>query len=244
MHVWRLSSDRVRCLSGVSRSRAHSIFDRIESMTLGKKSVCIVGGGCIGQWAAPIIASSKIRIGVDRGTLKIIMFGASPDVAVGDFDSVSEKELIRIKKQIPDVRMFPKDKDKTDMQLAVEVALSLSPSQITIVGATGARFDHTLANLHLLEMCAAENVPACIMDQQNRIRVVKTSCIFEKGAYAYISFLSLSSMSRVSLDGFLYPLFESILRRGSTLGVSNEIVKKSATLTVHSGVVGVVESKD
>lgn len=110
-------------------------------------------GGPTSEWPEQLTAGkvSGDWIGVDRGTLRLLNMGVTPLVAIGDFDSLSADELKRVKTAIGDIRQAIPEKDETDTELAVTVALKeYQYDRLDIYGATGGRLDHFLANLWLV----------------------------------------------------------------------------------------------
>ena len=91
-----------------------------------------------------------VLVGVDRGSLFLLEQGVCPDLAVGDFDSVTEEELLRIKDSAKEVIQAHPEKDDTDLELAVLACFERYPdASLTIFGAFGGRLDHALANVFL-----------------------------------------------------------------------------------------------
>ena len=89
-----------------------------------------------------------VWIGVDRGTLHLVEAGIQPDLAVGDFDSLTLSELRAVREHVKKIRQVPSEKDDTDTELAVKAALQcFSTGNVIILGATGGRLDHFLSNL-------------------------------------------------------------------------------------------------
>lgn len=58
--------------------------------------VVLVAGGQLEE----LPSDADVWIGVDRGSLYLIEQGITPDLAVGDFDSVSQQEFELIQKQL------------------------------------------------------------------------------------------------------------------------------------------------
>ncbi len=186
-----------------------------------------------------IVADSGLVL-ADRMKLK-------PDYIVGDFDSVPEAVLDRYRNQSAPIKTFPKEKDKTDTQIAIELALLHTPSSVTIVGATGSRMDHTLANIHLLMLFLQQKVDAFIVDRNNKLYLKQESFIIEKSAQYgdYVSFLPFgAAVKGLTLKGFYYPLDNVILSAGSSLGISNEIVEDIARVEFREGILLVMETRD
>jgi thiamine pyrophosphokinase len=87
-------------------------------------------------------------IAVDGGLIKLGELGITPHLIIGDFDSTPPSLLARFS-SIP-TYSHPRDKDFSDMELALEEALGRHPDKIILLAATGDRIDHSLANLFLL----------------------------------------------------------------------------------------------
>lgn len=210
------------------------------------KSVVIVSGGELGAWALSEIRQAEITIAADSGALFLLRHGMAPDYAVGDFDSVSseDKQWIAAKS-----RSFqacdPVDKNYTDTELAFQLALELQPSRLVLVGVTGTRFDHTLANVHLLAKSLKQQVPCCIVDPYNRIYVTDQELVIRKNKeYTYCSLLPLSEqVGGITLRGFQYPLTNAQLSIGQSLGISNLLVEEEGIITIRSGMLLVIMSK-
>lgn len=205
--------------------------------------ILIVGNGDIPGWITA--ATWGKVIAADRAALRLLERGLVPDIAIGDFDSVTDGELSRITGAVADVRTFPAGKDETDLELAVEAALRLSPAAMTLTGATGGRLDHMLANLGLLERLHDAGMDACMVDRQNELRIVSGTYRIDRDArYGYFSIIPLTDSATVSLSGCVYPVTSAVFIRRGTLGVSNEVSGLQATVTVHTGKIILVRSSD
>ena len=136
-------------------------------------------------------------------------------------------------------------KDLTDTEMAFNWALDQKPSQILLVGALGTRFDHSLANVHLLRKGMAQGIPCAIMDANNLIMVIDQSTRVRRGPYTHISLLPLSlEVTGITLHGFQYPLQQATLEIGMSLGISNVLLKPEGLIELSSGLLLVVQSKD
>ncbi|WP_282061079.1 thiamine diphosphokinase [Bacillus pumilus] len=186
-------------------------------------------------------------IGVDRGTLFLLEQGIIPAKAFGDFDSVTEEELQELKEKLPALNVFQAEKDETDLELALNWALSQHPAHIYIYGITGGRADHFLGNIHLLYKGIQHKQNITLVDKQNIIQM------FEPGTYEikedqdkqYVSFLPFGSpVEKLTLKGFKYPLKNCHIEPGSTLCISNELIHSNGTFSFHEGILIMVRSKD
>lgn len=207
-------------------------------------TIAIVGSGTLSEQFLKAIRKNDFIIGVDRGAAWLLEHGVTPHVAIGDFDSVNQKELSRIKKLIKHVEMYQAEKDFTDMELAVQYALKEKPGEVIIYGGSGTRADHTLGTFHLLEHFLRAGIAARLMDEHNEVCLVSGKQAVQKGGFRYISILPFSESATISLSGFLYEVSRLPLTRSMTRGISNEFAKNQGTIDVHEGIVWVIQSKD
>ena len=139
------------------------------------------------------------------------------------------------------------EKDNTDTDIALKLAIQLKSSNITIMGALGKRMDHALANIHILKETLEVGIPCEIRDSYNKIYLIKDNITLTKNnTYGkYISLIPLTTtVEGITLKGFKYPLNNACLSIGLSLGVSNEIVEEVATIELKEGILIVIESKD
>jgi thiamine pyrophosphokinase len=186
-------------------------------------------------------------IAADKGLAAADRLGLTLDFIVGDFDSVQDSILQKYKEKSTPIETFPTEKDKTDTQIALEMALMHSPSSIDLVAATGSRLDHVIANIHLLLLPMQLGIPASIIDRCNKIYLKKDSFrIRREEQYGdYVSLLPFTeTVSGLTLKGFKYPLNRITLTAGSSLGISNEIKEEEAQVEFTGGILLVVEAKD
>lgn len=189
-------------------------------------------------------------IGVDGGLKFCYEQGVVPTHIVGDFDTL-EPEILDWYRTHTDIeiRAFNPVKDATDTQIAVELALEIGSSDITILGGTGTRLDHVLGNIQTLYLAHEKGVPCRIVDHHNRIQLIEGRHVISKiEQYGkYVSLVPLTTdVEGVTLRGMKYPLLNhhfSVLGTGS-LGVSNEIVGEQAEILMEKGIFILVESKD
>lgn len=188
-------------------------------------------------------------IAVDKGLETADRLSLVPDYIVGDFDTVDRTVLARWKNHPgTTVRAYCPEKDLTDTQIALSLAMEFPDGEITMIGATGTRVDHMIANLFLMEEALQKNRRVKLVDEKNRIRLERESFSVKKSEAfgAYLSLIPLTETVRpVTLRGVKYPLTGHTMRRcESGLGVSNEITGDEAKVTFEEGILIVVEAKD
>lgn len=170
-------------------------------------------------------------VAADGGYLYLEKAGIKPDIAIGDFDSLSiSPECDRI------IRLNPV-KDITDMYAAVNVGIDDGFSCFHLYGATGGRIDHTIANIQLIASLAQRKMKAFIHDGNAVITAVcNDSLQFSAEHKGYISVFSHSEKcSGVYLKGLKYPLENAELTNTFPLGVSNEFIGKKSEIIIGNG---------
>ncbi|WP_257350138.1 thiamine diphosphokinase [Pseudalkalibacillus decolorationis] len=193
-------------------------------------------------------SDNDVYIGVDEGTKFLYNRNITPNAAFGDFDSISEVELSTIiNNQKVQTFTFDREKDMTDLELAVRWAIKQRPELIILYGVTGGRLDHELINIQMLTLGLDHGIEMKIIDIQNEIILLNpgTYTVKPDDELFYISFLPFSDLVKgITLTGFRYPLLDTDLRFGSTLCISNELVTKKGTYSFDDGILMMVRSKD
>ncbi len=186
--------------------------------------------------------ADDLCIAADSGYHTAKALGERIDLLLGDFDSIG---------RIPrdegvEIRQVPAEKDYTDTQLAVEIALERGAEDIVIIGGLSGRLDHTLSTLAILEDLHARGVYCTVTDGQNRARYMKsTSTLIARSPYKYLSLIAADEVVKgVDIEGCKYPLKKATLRRRNQFAVSNEITGNVAFISVKKGGVFIIESRD
>lgn len=205
----------------------------------------IVSGGTPPSYEIFIeeLNNADILIAADKGAETYFRYGVTPHYILGDLDSVQDisKEFMNS----TEVIRFNPEKDFTDSELAVNEAIELGAKELTLLGFTGTRMDHFIANLGLLEKCLKRRVRATIKDSHNEISLVdkKTSFFGKEGQF--ITFQALEEKVRgFSIKGAKYELENYTLSFGDPRTVSNEFLNKPIEIDFETGKVLVIYSND
>ena len=215
------------------------------------KTLIITGGNIERDFALSFIKKLEPEyvIGVDKGLQFCYENHLRPDYIVGDFDSLPAYilEWYKEKSTIP-IRSYNPIKDATDTMIGLEKAMDMGSKEIWILGATGTRLDHVLCNLQILKNAWMRKIPAYIVDPYNKITIpVDKEFVIKKcEQYGnYISFFPLeTTVEKLCLKGFKYPLENYLLKNQDGLGVSNEITSKVAKVSYEDGILVMIQSKD
>ena len=213
-----------------------------------KKARCVIIG------SAPVDEAERRFIGTqvspedflvcaDGGYETARRLGLKPDLLIGDLDSCTED----FPPDIEAVRL-PVHKDDTDMMYSLKECLGRGYRDFLLLGATGGRLDHTVANLQLLYHYNKYFSSLTMLDGMNRCFILDSekdgaiSIPREEGSY--LSVFSLSERSHgVTIEGAKYEISDHTLSRDFPLGVSNEFKEKNTVISVNDGILLIVISK-
>ena len=192
----------------------------------------IIGAGDITD--PHITASAEdFIICADGGYKHKSLLGRECDLVVGDFDSLG---------RVPETNskiVAPKEKDETDMMLAVLQGYGRGYRNFVLLGALGGeRSDHSVANLQLLHFIAQKGARGTILHGSEVFTAFKNdSLTLSENLRGYISVFSLSDESRgVTIKNLKYTLEDAALHSFMPVGVSNEFIGKQSLIEVKDGV--------
>lgn len=215
-----------------------------------KCAVIISGGQIQPGFALSFLKKhpAKYLIGADAGILFCRKYGVQPTHIVGDFDSAGEDAVAYFAaNESISVQRFCPQKDFTDTEIALRLALSLGAETIWILGGTGSRLDHVVANINSMFIALRAGAKAFLVDENNKMFLSDTPISLKKSEQhgRYVSLFAFGDAVRgLTLEGFAYPVSGYTLERGNAIGVSNEISEETGKIFLTEGVLLIVESKD
>ena len=188
-----------------------------------------------------------VHVGIDGGCLKLLGQGLPLDMAVGDFDSVSETDLNKIKAQAKQVVQSVPEKNDTDLELALKAVFKAHPDAVVFVyGAFGGRLDHFLSNIFLPTDpdLAPYMEQIQLVDEQNRLvfRPAGTHEIQPDPTMTYVGFMPVGE-GRLEITGAKYPLHPENYFLKAMYG-SNEFLDQAIQVSLDRGYLVIVYSKD
>jgi thiamine pyrophosphokinase len=188
------------------------------------------------------IRAADLLIAADGGALPLLRAGIVPHVAIGDMDSIDAAGLAELEAHAVTLRRFPREKDETDLELALLYAAAAGATTIDILGALGGRWDHTLANVALLalpELC--ERRTRLLADHQT-LFLVRDTATLEGQAGDTVSLLPLAGAAHgVTTKGLRYPLDDATLSYERARGVSNVLLDPPGHVSLREGLLLVVQ---
>ncbi|MBO0473843.1 thiamine diphosphokinase [Enterococcus ureasiticus] len=210
--------------------------------------ILLVAGGSPNEWPQFKSQDFDYIVGIDRGSLYILENGWPLDLAVGDFDSLTDDEQQTVQKQAKELIQAQAEKDDTDTQLALALIVDQSPdADITIIGATGGRLDHFLANLWLpLEprfQTFAHQIK--LKDHQNSIAYYLPGdyVVKKEARMNYLAYCCLTPVTNLTLTESKYTL-DHVDVGIPTSYASNEFVGETAGFSFDTGMIAVIQSRD
>ena len=206
------------------------------------KIVVVAGGD-----SSLLPKNQDIYLGVDGGCLKLLEQGLSLDIAVGDFDSVSEVDLRKIQVQAKQVVQSVPEKNDTDLELALKTVFEDYPdAAVTVYGAFGGRLDHFLSNIFLPTDpdLAPYMEQIQLIDEQNRLvfRPAGSHEIQPDPTMTYVGFMPVGE-GRLEITGAKYPLHPENYFLKAMYG-SNEFLDQAIQVSLDGGYLVIVYSKD
>jgi thiamine pyrophosphokinase len=184
-------------------------------------------------------------IAADSGARHCRSFDILPDLLVGDFDSIGDADYKSLVSAGIEITKFPAEKDMTDSELAIEIALGKGCSRVILLGALGTRLDHSLSNLFLLKKLLNSGAEGILADENNEARMIDSSIELEYEKDSFVTLLPIAGSAKgVTTQGLYYPLENATLEVGSSWGVSNRFTSEKAAVTVREGKLLVVLSRD
>lgn len=212
--------------------------------TRAESALIVAGGNPINKAVLARLGQHVWVVAADSGLDQAYRLGIQPDLIVGDMDSVSASALAQAEATGTAIERHPTAKDASDLELAVDAAKTRGYTSATIIGGTGGRLAHTLANALLLTRDHDIELEWLTSTAAVRSLDRGASHHFPAGEGTLLSILAVSGLARCTSTGLRWALDGQPLRVGATRGISNEITKPFATVTVHQGLVITVHEKD
>jgi thiamine pyrophosphokinase len=200
--------------------------------------------------AAPFarhLRAAALIIAADGGANALYEVGLAPHTVIGDNDSLHETVLAWLQAQGCELVRLPQEKDETDLEMALLLAVERGASTIDVLGALGGRLDHTLANITMLTMEPLAGRRVRLLDEQQELFAVRGGESLELSGQQgdTVSLLPLTpAASSISLRGLYYPLQDATLSAARARGVSNVLLEHTGHISVQQGTLLVLHHFD
>jgi thiamine pyrophosphokinase len=204
--------------------------------------VVVVSGGELPPSATPEdVPRGAPVITANGGLAHARALGLEVTTVIGDLDSVDAETVAAASTAGAEILRHPVEKDATDLELALDVALELRPARILVLAGGGGRLDHLLGGLLLLGATRYAEVQLDAVVGTAQVHVVRRERVLAGDPGQLVSLLALHGAAEgVTTDGLRYPLANETLEPGSTRGISNVFAAREARVHVARGVLAAV----
>ncbi|MGZ6316077.1 MAG: thiamine diphosphokinase [Anaerolineales bacterium] len=186
--------------------------------------------------ARSLIRATDEIICADGGSRHVLALGLHPALVIGDLDSIADEDRQKLEAAGIPIQRHPRDKDETDLELALHYALEQEPSTILIVAGLGGRLDHTLGNIAALSDPAAASLDVRLDDGLDELLFCRRQAQLRGTAGDLVSLVPWGvPVEGVRTSGLRWPLHSETLYPEKTRGISNEMVDEAASVEVASG---------
>jgi thiamine pyrophosphokinase len=183
-------------------------------------------------------------IAVDGGLRYLNILRLRPVMLIGDLDSTTVAELAAAEAKGVRIERHPRDKNETDLELALQAVLRDGHTELLIIGGVGGRLDQTLGNLALLSDPAYAGMRIAVDDGLERASFVRDSLQVDGQVGDLVSLIPWGGEARgVTTSGLRWPLKAETLHPERTRGVSNELAEATAAVSLESGLLLVVQRR-
>lgn len=182
------------------------------------------------------LTPADFLIAVDGGLRHLTALGLAPHLLVGDLDSADPQRVAQLQAAGVTVQRHPREKDATDLELALQAALNQGLHNLLLVAALGGRLDQTLGNLALLSLPELAGCTVRLDDGEEEVRLIRGQTVIHGQAGETLSLLPWNGPAGgVVTQGLRYPLRGETLRPERTRGISNELLADTAWVSLQSG---------
>lgn len=212
-------------------------------MEINKRALIVANGDNEPDFLKNIHKDYDFVISADGASNLLFEVGITPDIIVGDFDSISKSILLTY--EASGIRQFrlSAEKDFSDTHVSVDIAIQEGANTIDIAGGLGSRWDHSIANLNLLYYGYQKQVNLSLISSENKARLIGPGeHVFPAKNDDYLSFFALFEDGVISIENMKYKLFEQEIKRGESIGLSNEY-EGDGRITIHKGSLLAVHSR-
>lgn len=186
--------------------------------------------------ARTLLRPDDTIIAADGGAAHCRTLEITPDLIIGDLDSLSEEDQTHWASQGVQFIRHDRRKDETDLELALLYAQEQEREEALVLGGLGGRWDQTFANLLLPAYRSLKALPVTFWHDDLWIYLVRDERFIHGHAGQTVSLIPIGGdVHGVTTTGLEYPLKEESLSFGATRGVSNVLVGETASVQVSSG---------
>ncbi len=194
--------------------------------------------------ARAILRDDDYIICADGGTRHASSLDLKPALVIGDMDSADKGFLRQLEAYDVPIEIYPRDKNETDLELAIQRAIELDPKEVIIVAALGGRLDQTLANIALLSDIRLSTFNVRLDDGVEEIFYCRDQVEVHGRSGDIVSLIPWGGVvTGVQTENLKWTLDNETLYPDKTRGISNEMTGDTATIKIRSGLLLIVHRR-
>jgi thiamine pyrophosphokinase len=194
--------------------------------------------------ARALLRADDFIICADGGTRHALALGIMPNLVIGDMDSIQTDQWQELEKVGVSVELFPRDKNETDLELALDRAVEFEPQQIVIIAAFGGRLDQTIGNIALLTDIRLSAFDVRLADGEEEMFICRDQIRVYGRSGDIVSLIPWGNPVRgIQTQGLKWALRSETLYPEKTRGISNELLSETADIKIASGTLLVLHTR-
>lgn len=194
--------------------------------------------------ARAILREDDTILCADGGTRHASSLDLKPALVIGDMDSADSAHLQTLQADGVLIERHPRDKNETDLELAIAKAVELAPREIVILAALGGRLDQTLANIALLSDVRLSTFDIRLDDGVEEILFCRDQAKVKGRSGDIVSLLPWGgAVTDIQTENLKWQLNSETLHPEKTRGISNEMTGDTATVKIQSGLLLIVHRR-
>jgi len=192
-----------------------------------------------------LLQADDYIICADGGARHALELGLTPNLVIGDMDSIDKQQWQKLKDAGVPIELFPRDKNETDLELALDRAIELEPKVLLIIGALGGRLDQTFGNTALLSNARLSAVDVRLDDGVEEIFFCRDQEEVRGRSGDIVSLIPWGNpVQGVQTQGLKWQLHSETLFPERTRGISNEMTSEVASVKIESGLLLVIHRRE
>ena len=192
----------------------------------------------------PLIEPGDTIICADGGAVHALAAGLTPDLIVGDLDSLPQDVQVMMRAREVEIESHSAKKDQTDLELALAAAIERGADEILLLTVLGGRLDQHLANILLLARPEWAGVRLSLAEGNQRAWLLRgpDALSLQGRPGDTLSLLPLTpEVGGLDIENVEWPLHNKTISLGSTLTISNVFQADTVTFRIKEGIVLAVQ---
>ena len=195
--------------------------------------------------ARDLLRADDLIICADGGTHHALALGVIPNLVIGDMDSIQKEQWHELEKAGVTIELFPRDKNETDLELAINRAVEYEPQQIIIIAALGGRLDQTIGNIALLTDLQLATFDVRLDDGAEEKFICRDQVEVHGRSGDIVSLIPWGESARgVQTQNLKWQLNSETLYPDKTRGISNEMTSDTASVKIESGLLLIIHTRN